>query len=146
MKYSSVAVALASAAFAISGCGDGPTAETGPIVGAWAAVSIDGATLPTSFEVLLEERVCVITVSAVTLEFNTNGRYTGGDTVSRRCGADPAVDLSRGYNGSFRTSGTLLYLREGTSPELPSTYSITGSTLTIVEVGEGGAVTVLQRR
>lgn len=145
------AVIVLLASLVAGGCGGSDqitgTPYEGPLLGTWAAVSIDGDTLPARLELTADGVSCMLTVSMLEFTFLGTGRYTGRDSARATCGGNPEVDLSRTFSGTFRVAGSTLLLREGSGAEQPSTFTISGDTLTITAEGDDGtSVTVLQRR
>jgi hypothetical protein len=150
MRINAVAGGVALvAAMALSGCGDRDITGSydGPLLGTWSAVTVDGDSLPVVLQVVVEDVLCEITVSEIRFTFLQTARYTGRDTVTAQCSGLPPGDLSRNFDGTFRTVGSTLFLTEGRGAEQMATFEISGSLLTITTVEDGEtSVTVLQRR
>jgi hypothetical protein len=150
MRMDAVAGAVALvAAVALSACSDREPMGSydGPLLGTWAAVTVDGDSLPLVLQLIVQDVLCEITVSEIQFTFLRTARYTGRDTVTSQCTGLPPGDLSRDFNGTFRTVGATLFLTEGGGAEQMATFEISGSLLTITTVEDGEAsVTVLQRR
>lgn len=146
-RLATLALGLCCAA-ALVGCSSSSEPFTEhPLNGIWDAVSIDGEPLPYEF-ILADENVsCVFRVEAVYWDLRGTGRYVGADTVYRTCTGFGRVNISRNYSGRWRAVGNTLFLTEERGAELPVSYTLEGSTLTLTSTADGQTmVTVLRRR
>lgn len=141
MSMRALAGSLAVAAvIGLAACSGEPTAlETGPIVGPWTLVEINGQPLPISELATFEDNLCTFTLSEFNVEFRSNRRYTGNDVVTRTCGG-VTTNIGRSYNGTWRISGDVLFMREGAGVEFASLFDIADDTLTITGDDDGEAI------
>jgi hypothetical protein len=150
MKVRALAgVLLASAGLGLAACGGDSTAlETGPIVGSWTLVEIDGQPLPIKETAIFQDWVCELTLTEFNITFRGDRTYVGNDMVTRVCIEGPTHNLPGSLEGTWRTSGSILFMRERTGPEAALVHHIEGSVLTIVGEDEDGTpiVQVLHRR
>lgn len=133
-----------------AGCGDDPvTLIDSPVVGEWQAITIDGASLPITENVVIGEVPCTVTLRALEFSFLNTGRYAGTDDVRRSCtGQGQEADISSTFRGRWRVAGDRLFMTPESGYEEGSQFAISGATLTITHTAEDGtqSTTVLQRR
>lgn len=141
-------VLLASAGLGLAACGsDSTPLETGPIVGSWTLVEIDGQALPITETGFFQDWICQLTLTEFNITFRSDRTYVGNDMVTRACIEGPTNDVPGEYEGTWRITANVLFMRERTGPEAALVHHIEGSVLTIVGEDEDGTpiIQVLHR-
>lgn len=115
-------LALALCGALLAACGDddnGTGPESPSVVGAWTLTQIDGQALPTSITV----EQTTLTVTAGTLTFAANARYSGAVTF-QEIGSVPD-------QGAYTQTGSTVVLTSDTQGVDPGTATVSGNTLTL---------------
>jgi hypothetical protein len=144
-----LAAFLAVAAVGLAACSsDSTVVETGPIVGSWTVVEINGEPLPITENVTYQDMLCSLTLTEFNITFRSNRTYVGDDDVTRACLDGPTDNIGSQFNGTWRTSGSILFMAEGSGPEFAVLFEVDESTLTITGEDEDGQpiVQILQRQ
>jgi hypothetical protein len=143
---SATALFLLCGTLLLAGCKDA-TSPQASLVGTWDLTHIDGQTLPLSETWSEGDFSCTMTFVSAFVTF-TATTYNFSMNASLACTDSATQNFTETSSGTWRTEGTTLYMREsGSNSEDPSTFSISGSVLTVT-FSDDGDTTVLrfQRR
>ena len=138
------------AAFAMVGCGDdgsGPNAQAS-IVGTWDVQSIDGNSLPWTETETFEGVTCTFTLHAMVVTFTNNKTYSGTEDFSGSCAGQTFPRTTEPFNGTYSIQGNQLTMTDAEHPNDPdtATFTISGSTLTVIIVEDGETTTLVAKK
>lgn len=138
------------AGLGLAACGDDPKDVDGKasLVGTWDVQSINGDALPiTETEEVEPGYTCSFTIESIEITFTTAGSYSGQQKFTSVCTGEDTQTQNFPFGGTYRTSGSTLFMTDTGDVEESVAFTVSGSTATLTFTEDGETeVIVLKRR